>query len=414
MKRRIAIIGSIDTKQAEILFMEQVIRSFDMEPYLFDSSGRQHTIQVPEADVTNTMLLEAAGSSWKAMESLSKRERLSNISIGLKRLVKEKYLTGCFDGIISAGGMQNTLIAKQAMNELPYGFPKVNVVPSTTMVEIDDAIGRLDDATMVNSIADIGGGVNYITAGVMRNGIAALVGQIKYGSGVYQKPEKPLIGIMNLGVINQGASQAAEILQQHNIEACMFHGTMHGAVVEKLCREGTLNGLMMLCVHDILTEAIGKYRFCKIPVLKAPAEQKIPTIISLSGMDVIDMSDQQFDEVRNTPEFAHRKYHYHNDYCVHVKASKEEILMGGELLAERLNAFTSPVTLMIPLNGFRTLTQPGEPLYDPDVDQALIRYLHEHVHNHVRVMDIKANVNVLAFSKAAAKEMERLLGIKSE
>lgn len=409
MKQTVAVIGSLDTKSSELAYMVRTIRQMGKDCLLIDTSGLRHEVEEPKADITNQMLLEAAGTSFGAMEESTKQERLHAVTEGLKVILRKLYKEGRFQGVISAGGMQNTLIAKTAMMELPFGVPKVNVAPSMTVVEVDDALGRMDDAATVNSFADIGGGINSLTAGIIKNGIAALVGMMEHGSGKFAGSGRPLVGITNLGVTAQGASKTAELLNGAGIETCMFHGTMHGAIVEKLVREGILGGVMMLCVHDILTEAIGAFQFCKIPTLQAPAEMKIPTVVSLSGMDVIDMSDTDFRQGK-LPGAEHRKHHFHNEFCVHVKASEEEILKGGRLLAERLNAFTSPVTVVIPLRGFRTYTQPGEPLYDPGVDGALIRYLHENLKKEIKIVDVDANANDWEFSRAAAEEMRCLMG----
>ena len=92
-----------------------------------------------------------------------------------------------------------------------------------------------------------------------------------------------------------------------------------------------------------------------------------------------------------------------------VKTTKEEILKGAKLLAERLNTYESPVIVLIPLRGFRTFTQKGEALYDPEVDQALIDYLHQHLKQEICIVEVDANANDETFSQAAADEMERLM-----
>jgi uncharacterized protein (UPF0261 family) len=408
MTTTIAVIGSLDTKASELEYMEKEIQRMHCNTLLFDISGLEHSVTSPKADITNKQLAAAAGYSWDEVRKQPKNKILDIITEGLRIKVFEYYKKGAFQGIISAGGMQNTMISKTAMMELPYGFPKINIAASMSVVEIDNALGRTDDVSTINSIADIGGGVNEITGRIITEGVAALVGMMQYGRGEMNKIDKPIIGITNLGVISEGTTKINQYLKEDGYESCMFHGTMHGAVLEKLVREGVISGVMMLCVHDILTEALDKYRFCDVPVLKAPAEMKIPTLISLSGMDVIDISDKEFTR-ENFPDIETRKYHYHNDICVHVKTTKEEILKGGELLAERLNAFTSPVTVLMPLKGFRTFTREGEPLYDPEVDGALIRYLHENLNPSVRIVEVDANANDEEFARTAVSEMERLL-----
>ena len=70
-----------------------------------------------------------------------------------------------------------------------------------------------------------------------------------------------------------------------------------------------------------------------------------------------------------------RKYLKHNAGLYHIKATKEEILEVASLITLRLNEAKGPVILLLPLKGFRQAAGIGEALYDPEVDDILIRYL---------------------------------------
>jgi uncharacterized protein (UPF0261 family) len=88
---------------------------------------------------------------------------------------------------------------------------------------------------------------------------------------------------------------------------------------------------------------------------------------------------------------------------------KEEIVRVGSIIVERLNRNHGPVSVLIPLRGFRQAASPGEPLWDAEVDNALIDILRTRLKPEIEIVEIDANINDMKFSEAAATAMRQLL-----
>ena len=68
-----------------------------------------------------------------------------------------------------------------------------------------------------------------------------------------------------------------------------------------------------------------------------------------------------------------------------------------------------PVTVLIPLGGFRQATLQGEALWDKEVDNTLIEILRTRLKPGIKVVEVDTNINDLKFSEAAVGAMRELL-----
>ncbi len=79
-------------------------------------------------------------------------------------------------------------------------------------------------------------------------------------------------------------------------------------------------------------------------------------------------------------------------------------------MAQRLNTAQYPVKLIVPTDGMRHNTRPGEALYDSESDQALINTLKENFNSNINMIEIQGNLDTAEWGKQAAKEMLEVLG----
>lgn len=411
--KTIAIIGSVDTKHEEIAYMSQRITDNGFHSYIIDTSGRKAEKDYFPIDVTNTEIVNSIGVQWEDVEKMSKTETIETIKKGLQCILPKLYEEGKFDGVVTAGGLQNTYMARSALERLPLGVPKVSVSSENAGIYCMSENDNLSDTIMVPTFLDIGG-MNFIMKRYLENAVGAVIGMLNIGAKPIDFKAEKMIGITNLGISAKGALGAAKILQEKGYETCMFHGTMLGGpYLEQLIEQDAVTGAMYLCTHDIKLEAMGDYPANRRPILLAAAKKNLPTLIGLTGMDDIHMVSVKVETARDvlaTDEaLKGRKVFMHNRTTFHAKVNKEEILKAGKLLCERVNAFKDHITVLIPLRGFRTEVQPGQALYDPEVDQALITYLKENLASHVKIVEVDANVNDALYSEVAAREMLLLL-----
>jgi len=160
-----------------------------------------------------------------------------------------------------------------------------------------------------------------------------------------------------------------------------------------------------LTLHEIVAEMFdGGFSAGAVNRLLAAAQAGIPQVVAPGGADFIDFGMHEL-----PADIAKRKYILHNADIAHVKLHKDEATRVGAIIAERLNAATGPVTVLIPLRGFRQAAAPGEPLFDAEVDNALVEMLRARLKPAIRIVDVDANINDPAFSEVAAQTMRGLL-----
>lgn len=403
--KKIAVIGCLDTKEDEIKYLSDSIRQNGLESFIIDVSLREHGNGLA-ADLATKEIIESCGLSYKDFHSAGKADALSMICGCLPSVMKRLWAEGIINGAISAGGMQNSIMARCAMEVLPFGVPKIIISSMACgLIDFERIVGR-SDICVFPAVADVVG-VNPISKIVFDNAIAALTGMVKANSQAFKKDKNDkIIGITCAGVTVKGAEHASHLLKKSGYKTCFFHGVLPGGLaMEDLVEQGVLDGVLDLMPHAVLTEAIGYYNLSLSPDkrLKRLAKSGIPAVVSLSGMDVIDMTPQFF-ETFDLPDKENRKIYRHNSSTLHVKATPEEVKLGGRLLVERLNEFTGPVTVVMANNGFRANAMHGGELYDPEVDRLLMDIVAAGVRKDIRVVEINANANDILFSQAVVNE----------
>ena len=355
MKKTIAIIASLDTKGDDVLFLRELIHKFGHEVLIIDVGSRKQNII--NSDINVIEIAKEAGHKWSFPISGRRNALIDIIKEGISKLVPRLYLSGQFDAVISIGGLQNTLIAVSAMSKLPIGIPKIMVSTMASGKRPFDIIVGRSDIVPFPSLADFSGG-NVVTNTVLKNAVAAIVGMVEKAGKPIEFTEKMLIGITTMGVVNNGSE----------------------IVIKRLKEYGANNRLINAC------------------------EKGIPQIVVPGGCDFID-----FEVSATKKEMFNRKHVYHNSNIVHFKLLKNEIIKVGEVISNRLNKAKGSVIVIIPLQGFREGTKVGEPLYEPDVDNAIIHVLKKKLSKKIKIIEVNLHINDDEFGTLVSSEMRNLL-----
>lgn len=402
MKKTIAVIASLDTKEAEVSFMTGMIERLGCRAFIIDVSVLGKSAISP--DVSREDVINAGGRDSRSFEVSQKHEKIAAMSEGASVLAPELYKQGLFDAIVSIGGVQNTTIGVAAMKRLPIGVPKLMVSTVASGQRTFEPLVGSKDIILLPSVADIAG-INVLTRTILENAVAAIVGMATQGGKPLCAGDELIIGLTLMGVTN-GVVEAARLLERDGYQVISFHSTgAGGRAMEELIAAGTIKAVMDLTLHEIIAEMFaGGFSAGASNRLEAACKAGIPQVIAPGGCDFIDFG------IRELPaDIERRKYLYHNSDIAHIKLHKDEIARAGSIIVDRLNRNNSPVTVLIPLGGFRQATSQGEALWDKDVDNTLIEILRTRLKPGIRVIEIDANINDLKFSEAAVGAMRELL-----
>ncbi len=406
-KKTIAVIACADTKQAEMEFLSALIRREGFAALSVDLSTQGGYTY--EAAVSPREIAMAGGSTIERVRLAGRAEAISVMETGVVKIVSSLYATGNIDGALGIGGLQNSRMASAAMRALPVGVPKLILSTVASGNRPFELLVGDRDITVMPSVADIAG-LNPLTETVLTNAAAAVMGMVRYG-GKPLPTDKPMIAASMMGATNDGVVGAVRLLERDGKSVVTFHSTgVGGRCMEQLIRDGLIRASLDLSTHEIISQDVFGFGFSAGAAnrLLAAAEQGIPMVAAPGGMDFIDISAEEFFAGRlGKPET--RKYVLHNSEIAHVKLTEAEAARGAVLFAERLNRHRGKLCVILPLQGLRSDTRPGQKLHDPAVDRAVFETIRTGLRKDIRLVELDAHFFDQAFSEAAYAEMTRLL-----
>ncbi|MBC7324283.1 MAG: Tm-1-like ATP-binding domain-containing protein, partial [Moorella sp. (in: Bacteria)] len=391
--RSIAIIATVDTKEAETRFLQEFIAARGWQaPVLDVSTYLPHTFTptYPREEICRL-----GGVEFRDLPFLRRDAMMQAMGQGAARVLLDLYARGELAGVLGIGGNQGTAIAAIAMRSLPIGLPKV-IVSTVASGNIRPYI-EYKDIIMMFSVADLLGGPNTVSRTILSNAAGAVMGMAAHGYPL-QAGDRPVIAATAFGNTNAAVTAAREILMEQGYEVIAFHASgACGSAMEELIEAGLIQGVLDLTTHELLAEVFAEAGDIYTPMrprLEAAGKKGIPMVVSLGGLDYFCFGPAE----SIPPAYRDRPTHYHNPYNTNVRATKEELTRVGEVLAARLNAACGPVAVMVPMKGWSENGRAGGPLHDPQVDAALVEALEAHLDSKIKLMKLDANINDPVFA----------------
>lgn len=396
----IALLGTFDTKGAEHAFVADLIRQQGFATCLIDVGTREPPTISPE--VASAEVAAAGGEGWQ--EVLARQDRGECVAwmakaaaVCVSRLAAE----GKIHGILSLGGGGGTAIATAAMRALPLGFPKVMV---STLASGNTApyLGTSDTA-FFPAVVDIAG-LNHISRVIFENAAGAICGMTRTAQSRAKRrdPDRPIIVASMFGNTTACVNEARRILDAAGYEVLVFHATgTGGRSMESLIASGLVAGVLDVTTTEWADELVGGVLSAGPERLDATAIAKIPAIVVPGCLDMVN-----FGAPETIPEkFLGRRFYCHNPQVTLMRTTPEECAELGRILAEKLNRYAAPVTVLLPRGGISLVSAPGLPFHDPVADAALFDALLSHLRPGIPRIDLPLAINDPAFAAACAEAL---------
>lgn len=401
MKKKIIILGCMDTKGEEYGFIKDVIQKSGCNTLLIDVG----VIDPPgiEPDISRHEVAKAAGEDLgQLIKEGPTREHIAPIMTkGAKKIVLGLVEKGKASGIISCGGTQGTSLSTEVMRALPIGFPKV-MVSTLASGDTFKFVG-LRDIIMINSVADIMG-LNRISRKILANASAAVCCAARHAE-ISGKEKKLLIGITTVGITTPGAMKAKKVLEDAGYEIVVFHAVgTGGQAMEQLVKEGEINGILDLATIEVVQEMLGGYLAATPERMTVATKMGIPQVISSGAVSV-----NTFGSPDTIPEkFRDRATVRHSSLFTNVRVNSQEMKELAVEQAKRVGAGNGFTEWFVPMGGFCSYSTPGQPLYDPGSDKAYLDTLKKEIHKDIPLYIRETDVNDPVFVTEAA---EHLIGL---
>ncbi len=418
-KPTILIVGTLDTKREEFLYLRSQILalSSDSCSTKFLDVGRTvqdaSSLSVPEDELVPGPLRRATFASKPRGEYI--KATIEECIPIVRRLVQSSSI----NGIISAGGSSGTSLATALMREAcPVGFPKVMV---STMASGDvKPFVEETDVTMMYSVVDVAG-INSILAMILANAAGAVVGMVNAKARADIDDRKidarrgKRIAITMFGVTTPCVDTIRMILtsapyEKENYEIFVFHATgAGGRAMERLIREDGIDAVIDLTTTEIADELFGGVLAAGPGRLEAGAQMGIPMVVSVGACDMVNFGPKD-----TVPEkYRGRKLYEHNPAVTLMRTSKAENIETGRFIASKLSANvkrSEVVRVLLPLGGVSMLDQRGQAFHDQEADQALFDTLEEGLKDSmIQVTSLDHHINDEGWAEAAVESIIELM-----
>lgn len=392
----VLLIGTLDTKAQELVYVRELIVARGHRALVLDAGVLGDPTSRP--DVSAHAVAEAGGRPLAELRRAGDRgEALEVMARGASALAVKLHADGQINGVLGLGGSCGTAIATAAMRELPVGLPKV-MVSTVASGQVASYVG-VKDITMMYAVVDIAG-LNRISRRILANAAGAICGMVE--QPVVASDERPIVAATMFGVTTPCVQRVRERLEDAGFEVLIFHATGSGGrAMEALISAGFIAGVADVTTTEWCDELVGGVLSAGPERLDAAARAGIPQVVSVGALDMVNFGPRE-----TVPDqFRDRNLYVHNPNVTLMRTTPAECRRLGEIIAEKLNRATGPVTLILPLGGVSAIDREDQPFHDPAADAALFDALRAKVRSNVRLIELPQHINDPAFADAIAEQL---------
>jgi uncharacterized protein (UPF0261 family) len=417
MPKSILIVSSLDTKGKEVKFLKGLIEQRGHKTVLLDMSTRGEP-QIP-ADIPCEEVAKAGGTTMQEIRTPAKsRSEITSIMIaGAIRKVTDLYQTGKLDGIVGVGGVSNTAMGTDVMKALPFGVPKLMVSSGAAMPSYAGGFFGSSDMAILSSVVDMAG-LHELSKSVLTRAAGAICGMVESSSGSVldslKRKDRPLIALTQFQYSEVCGELIRQLLEEKGYTVIPCHADGVGdRAMERLLDQGIFDGVVDIVPGGLSEQLLGGNRAAGLDRLEAAGKRGIPQVLTPCGFDMISCGPltrkDRSDPLWISRNLASRNYFVQDAYRVQAKTNVEERRLVAKAVAEKLNFAKGPVTFLIPLRGWSSLSVKEQPLYDPEADRIFVEELKEQLKPEVELRELDIPLNTPEFARTVVEALEAMM-----
>ncbi len=391
----VLLIGTADTKSAELLFMRECIEAGGGRVAVMDVGVLDGAPFVPE--ITNAEVATAAGRSVaEVAASGDENSAMTLMARGAARLAARWHAEGRIDGLLALGGTMGTDLALEVAQALPLGVPKV-VVSTIAYSHLLPPERISPDLIMVLWAGGLYG-LNSLCRSALSQAAGAVLGACRQARA--PAFERPLVGMTSLGSSALTYMKTLKpALEARGYEVAVFHTTgMGGRAFEALAAEGRFCAVMDFSLQELANQLGGSCVTAGPDRLLGAGRAGTPQIVAPGAIDMLD-----FPAWQPTPRgLEGRPAHTHNRLLASALSAPAFRRGVATEIASRLARAEGATCVLLPLKGIEGWDRPGEPLHDPEGLAAFTGALRDSV-GATRMIELDAHINDAAFCEAALR-----------
>ncbi len=397
MKSRVYIIGTLDTKEAELRYAKRMVERAGAGAVLVDVSTTSHRFL---SDVSARTVAAFHPDGEAAVLGLADRgAAVAGMAVALSRYLTSRKDVG---GVLGLGGSGNTAIVTAGMRALAVGVPKLMI--STVASGNTAAYVGPSDIAMMYAVVDVAG-LNAISRKVIANGAHAMAGMALH-SIRQSKADKPGVGITMFGVTTACVTQIRSAIESDH-ECFVFHATgTGGQSLEKLVDSGLLASVIDITTTEVADYLVGGTLACNDDRFGAMIRTGIPYVASVGAVDMVNFGSRETVPAK----FEGRTFYIHNPQVTLMRTTPAENTAIGAWIVERINRMPGPVRFLLPLKGVSAIDAEGQPFHDPQADEALFEAIRKGwvAARNRKLVEVDAHINDAAFAQEVVKQFKSI------
>ena len=392
MKKSVAIVGTLDSKGEEHLFLKEVIESKGYLTITIDIGTTGLSKFSPDFSVSKSINI-------KGMERSSMVEAIIEKA---KELILDLSHQGKIGAIISVGGGTGTFMGTSIMKVLPLGVPKF-MVSTVASRDMSQTIGT-KDITIMHSVVDMLG-LNSISRLILAKAGGAVCGMMSVSH--YEDNVLNRVALSLFGFVTQAAENIKAILEKNDFEVVPFHANGTGGMaMEEMIEESFFGGVLDLATHELADAMFGGYCGAIGPQrLSTPEGVTTPRLVIPGGLDSAVL---EFDNKSIPEKYKDRKIFFY-DFRSAIRLTADESRSLAKTVAYKLNQSHNPIKVLIPLKGWSEADREGDVLFDPESSNAFSKTLQTLVKSDIEVIKVGYHINERAFADVAADLMIKMI-----
>ncbi|SDW98311.1 Uncharacterized protein, UPF0261 family [Ruegeria halocynthiae] len=398
--KTILLIGTYDTKEPEMRFIEEAIKAQGAHVLTMDVSVLGDPSE--PTDISKHDVARAGGMSIDEVIAQGDENKAFRVmSAGAAKTVAQAYADGRFDGMLATGGTMGTDLALDCAQALPMGVPKYIV----STVSFSPLIPPRRLAPDIQMILWAGGlyGMNSICQSSLMQAAGAVVGAAK--AAITSDRSKPLVGMTSLGSSCLRYMKTLKpALEERGFEVAVFHSTgMGGMAFEKLAGEGTFACVMDFCMQEFGNLMAGSVVSSGEDRVTNAGRVGTPQLVAPGALDLLDFAGWQ-----DIPDqYADRPFHEHNRLIKSAVFNGDERRAWIRELANRLEAATGPVHFFLPVQGVEAWDKEGEEAHDPQALADMVEEAQKVMPGRVSMTEVNAHINDAEFCDSVLAQFDK-------
>jgi uncharacterized protein (UPF0261 family) len=394
-KKSVIVMGTLDTKGEEILFLEQQLEQKQCRVIVIDVSMAGQPFY--KADVGPDEIARLGGSTIEEIRASKDRDWLTQVmERGAIEKVRQLYAAGNIGGIMAIGGSTMALFGARVMKLLPFGIPKIIVCPGVIPAQVRRLYDTMD-MTIMQGVVDFAG-LNELATSVLVRAAGAMCGMMDGSGEAISSLLEKSVAITQLGWSDNCARLVKQHLEERGYRVYPFHAQGIGdRAMDDLIVHGFFDGVIDIAPAGVIEELFHGTRAAGPKRLEAAGERGLPQVIAPCSINITNASLSR----RQSEKYVSREKKLKQDEArIETRYNREELINAAKVYAEKLNKARGPVKVLIPTRGWSSLDREGSVLHAPEEDKIFVEELRRNLRPEIEIQELDCHLEDVEFALA--------------